>query len=685
MHPLTLPVVFLAIAEAAASRATHPVAIGLRREIDSRLANVHVSATGLNAQQLLVTYGSCDTEAEHDAHHAVGKAEPGSDSRLVWILPESITSGGCLSAWDESRSLVGRSEPLIVDKKHRQWVKRDVIAMSNASGIDAEGPWFDGVVLLENKEIGPVNVKKAKAKKIGILGAGMAGLMTYLCLNQSEFTNLEILEAGQRLGGRVHTEYFNNSKPFDYQYQEMGPMRFPESFQNPDTNETVQIQDHRIVFQLAKYLNELNGHAKNFSVDFIPWIQSSENGLYYFDGIRKANGMPPTLGETQANSSLIRPVVDNPAVDKATAAINEVTNKASTLVAAARNIYQAHKDFQDYGLNGTGGDDFSELAYLHNALGFDLNITDQALGGLDTSGDSFWGTIYDTIYFSAMKWSTIDGGLSRLPAAFHPSVDAITKMDHKVEKIEYLEDCNQVRVSWKHNFTEKAFKSRDYDYAIVAAPFSVVKQWRFPGTYFDPSLTHAISGMTYTPACKVALQFKTRFWEHLDPPIFGSCSTSTDIPGIGSVCYPSYNLNATGPGVMLGSYISGSQWGERFASMSDKEHIQYVLDAMTEIHGDVVQDQYTGKGVRRCWVLDPLESVSWASPSVGMHKLYIPAYFKTENNVIFVGEHTSYTHAWIASALESGVRGAVQLMLEMGLVDEAKEVTKFWMGRWISV
>jgi hypothetical protein len=31
--------------------------------------------------------------------------------------------------------------------------------------------------------------------------------------------------------------------------------------------------------------------------------------------------------------------------------------------------------------------------------------------------------------------------------------------------------------------------------------------------------------------------------------------------------------------------------------------------------------------------------------------------------MIFVGEHTSYTHAWIASAIESGVRGSVQLLL----------------------
>ena len=53
--------------------------------------------------------------------------------------------------------------------------------------------------------------------------------------------------------------------------------------------------------------------------------------------------------------------------------------------------------------------------------------------------------------------------------------------------------------------------------------------------------------------------------------------------------------------------------------------------------------------------------------------------------MIFVGEHTSYTHAWIASALESGIRGSVQLLLELGLVDEAKAAVNKWMARWIDI
>jgi hypothetical protein len=35
--------------------------------------------------------------------------------------------------------------------------------------------------------------------------------------------------------------------------------------------------------------------------------------------------------------------------------------------------------------------------------------------------------------------------------------------------------------------------------------------------------------------------------------------------------------------------------------------------------------------------------------------------------------------------LDSGVRASVQVLLELGLVDEAKAVNEKWMGRWIDV
>lgn len=55
--------------------------------------------------------------------------------------------------------------------------------------------------------------------------------------------------------------------------------------------------------------------------------------------------------------------------------------------------------------------------------------------------------------------------------------------------------------------------------------------------------------MKYGPSCKVALHYETRFWEHLPEPIYGGCG-STNILNIDNVCYPPYNINSTGPGIL---------------------------------------------------------------------------------------------------------------------------------------
>ena len=82
------------------------------------------------------------------------------------------------------------------------------------------------------------------------------------------FHDWTIIEASERIGGRVHTAYLNGTSREDYQYQEMGPMRFPVSVSLG--NETVEIQDHKMVFQLAAKLNEMNGgNTSDYAVNFI--------------------------------------------------------------------------------------------------------------------------------------------------------------------------------------------------------------------------------------------------------------------------------------------------------------------------------------------------------------------------------------------------------------------------------
>lgn len=189
--------------------------------------------------------------------------------------------------------------------------------------------------------------------------------------------------------------------------------------------------------------------------------------------------------------------------------------------------------------------------------------------------------------------------------------------------------------------------------------------------------------MNYQGSCKVALHYKTRFWEKLSPPIIGGCG-AVDVYGVGSVCYPAYQINSSGPGVLLGSYTSGTPC-RTMTSLSEADHVALIQRTMVEIHGQVAADEFTGLYERQLWEIDEHHAGAWADPLVGQQDLFLPAYYNTEKKTIFVGEHTSYTHAWIFSALDSAVRGTTQLLLDLGLVDEAKFIVNEWMGRWITV
>ena len=154
-----------------------PVRLEVKAALDSQSANVHLSPAHSSAYPYWVTYGSCHpSHSKREAHHTVSKVLHRDIERLVWVLPEDIDSSGCLSAWSLGDELIGRTERLTINKYSKQWLKkrqldqgtrlgrRASIPMTSASGIDAEGPWFDGVEVLKEKEISAVNVKEAKAK-----------------------------------------------------------------------------------------------------------------------------------------------------------------------------------------------------------------------------------------------------------------------------------------------------------------------------------------------------------------------------------------------------------------------------------------------------------------------------------------------------------------------------------------
>lgn len=173
-------------------------------------------------------------------------------------------------------------------------------------------------------------------------------------------------------------------------------MRFPESIQYAGTNETLQVNDMKLTFQLAEVMNKLNEGKPNFTVNFIPWYQTNPNGLQYFHGIKKPNGLPPTITEAKNNKNLTAQIPVDPLVTNLTGVYNDLICNPTIMAAAAKNQFTAHKAFLDTGLDSLGGDDWSEFAYFHNHLKYSLNVTDQVLNPSreGEGGDSFWSGMY---------------------------------------------------------------------------------------------------------------------------------------------------------------------------------------------------------------------------------------------------------------------------------------------------
>ena len=591
--------------------------------------NVHIGYGDDDFEgEVRVVYGNCDMAGHDERHHEVGShyiKRTGRPERLIWIVPDNAEHGGCLHAYSGS-ALIGRSAPISVKHQPR---KREEIS----DVADALGPWFDGVAYMQSKQNNASFVTVAKSKKIAIIGGGMSGLLTSLLLDSVGIHDWHITESSQRIGGRIRTKYLAGSTPEQYQYQEMGPMRFPVSTKYADTNETLDIQDHKMVFQLGDVLNQMNSNNSALAVNFIPWIQSSANVPANSNGYRLPNGRIPSAAQIKANKTMYTlPAAvgpDEEAQEKAEEAYeNFVGLTPEAMRNISTNVYKAHKAAVEKGLFH-----FSEAAYLRYALNQSADVVDFLTG----NGDSpIWE--YDTVYFGATTWRTIDKGLESLPRAFYPHVQDRLTLGRKVTGLKHDDNTGKVSVEWRQDPLAMEPESEEYDYAVVAVPFSKVRLWSLPD--YSSLLSRAISTMNYEQSCKVSLHYKTRFWEKLSPPIIGGCG-STDIPGIGSVCYPAYKINSTGPGVILASYASGTI-ARSLAALSTADHVAMVQRAMVEVHGEIATEQWTGAFERQCWEVDEHQAGAWCSPLVGQQDLYLPAYYKTEYKTIFIGEHTSY-------------------------------------------
>ncbi|MBM7094765.1 flavin monoamine oxidase family protein [Bacillus sp. H-16] len=462
--------------------------------------------------------------------------------------------------------------------------------------------------------------RPAKRKRVIVLGAGMAGLVSASLLKQAGHS-VTLLEANSRVGGRVHTlrEPFQNDGHF-----EGGAMRIPSH--------------HQLTMA---YVNK-------FQLPVIPFVNATDNDLIYMNGklVRKYmyEDDPDLLGF---------PVDEK---ERGLTAVNllrrGVSEFAERYVAGTdRERRQLLARFARYSKDGFLRDNPAGTS-LSDTASYKVN-TMLGLGGFHhLSFTDILLNITSTIFGEDVDFFQIEGGNDRLPGAFLPLIRDQLHVSRTVRRI--VQDESGVQVTAEDGNNKQHVYSGDV--VVCTLPFSVLRLVEilpYDSLSFDKQ--RAIRELVYVQATKVGIEFKRKFWEN--DALYGG-SLVTDLP-LQFMYYPSHNMNESGPGVLKACYA----WGENanlWDAMEEEERVERALSYVAHIHGDKVRNLATA-GVSVSWGSNPFSAGCFSMFKPYQHDDLPGVIRQREGRIHFAGEHTSRLHAWIEGAVESGLRVAEEV------------------------
>ncbi|MDM5238717.1 flavin monoamine oxidase family protein [Bacillus cereus] len=454
-------------------------------------------------------------------------------------------------------------------------------------------------------------LKTNKPKQIIIAGAGISGLVAASLLKEAGH-KITIIEANNRIGGRVYTI----REPFSAGlYFNAGPMRILDTH-------------HLTLAYIRKFKLPLNLFINKTPSDII----YTNNKITRLDVFEKD---PSVLGY---------PVLDKERGKTAEELMLEVLEPILNYIKKDpnKNWIIVEKKYKTYSLGSFLTEYYSDGAI--DMIGVLLDM--EAYMGM-----SLIEVLREMIFFtSTTKYYEITGGMDALPKAFLPQLNENIFMQYKVRKI--IQEDNKVMMQVNREQTLEQFMVTG-DVAIVTIPFSALRFVEIqPYDLFSYYKRRAIRELNYIAATKIAIEFKSRFWERSR-----QCGgkSITDLP-IRFTYYPSYGIQSPGAAIVIASYT----WADEaltWDSLSHRERIRYALKNLAQIYGNVVYSEFV-TGASFSWSKNPYSCGAFTAFEPGQELEIFPYITPPAGKVHFAGEHTTLTHGWMQGAIESGVRVA---------------------------
>ncbi|KAH0441249.1 hypothetical protein CcaCcLH18_02159 [Colletotrichum camelliae] len=491
----------------------------------------------------------------------------------------------------------------------------------------------------DSKQVGLLP-KEQKGFKVGIVGAGVAGLFTALALDWINETieghkgvgNLkveyEILEAAheERLGGRLYTHQFTEEGLHDY--YDVGAMRFPR-------NEVMSR-----TFRLFDYLGIKEGklgdrkHVKDKPV-LIPYYLRDDNNVCpsYFNNVR-------IVGNAWENE-IHDPFALNEGIEEAKKIPCELTMKnPSELVYAALKPFV---DLVDDCFHDKADDEDDEVVWNLLKKGDQMSVRQYLLSSdKDKSGrtcccckncrkkwccdDPFipgrnysYNTIqwletatYGTGWYDqslteaaleildfevpAAKpeetnkyWWCVDGGAQSIAKAMRDKMKKSDAIQYDTQVVGMKANIklgkkskNQMKLQLQDTVQRTPLESKDYFVVFNSTTLGAANRMDLSQAGLLWDTKQAIRCLNYGASCKVGIKFKSAWWRKKPFNITKGGLARTDLPL--QVCvYPSYNIDnkldhEDDPAVLLVSYTWG-QTAQRLATLIASKSPQKVKKA----------------------------------------------------------------------------------------------------------
>jgi monoamine oxidase len=483
------------------------------------------------------------------------------------------------------------------------------LGASKALGMDLTGGPPAAIRLDLPRDLG-------KGRKVLILGAGIAGLVSALELTKAGY-DVQVLEARERVGGRSWT------------------------LRGGDKVDFVDGRSQTVGFDKGVYMNAGPGrlpgwhrniltYCKELGVELQPMVNANHSALL-LPGDKTQAAIP--LRRVQADArgmiaELLAKSIKRGALDQ------DVTVADRRMLTAFLGAWGAIRPDGTY--------EGSERAGFKTwPAGGDTPPT--ALDPLpmkDLINFQTWEalTFEELVEFQPSMMQPV-GGMDAIPKAFAARLKG--KIRHGAEVISIDNLDGGVEVTWKDLKTGKVTVATA-EQAIVALPLTVLAKIK---TNLPSDITAAIARTRYDASVKTGWQ-APRFWE--EQGIYGGISYTSDL--INHVWYPSFGFHKP-QGMLLGAYNFGPQ-AEQYAAMSLEQQFAYSRATIERMHPGHGAD--LGHPVSIIWKDIPFNLgpwVDWETGGSDYRLLNQPI-----GRVHLAGEHLSFMTSWQEGAAVSALR-----------------------------